>query len=172
MSTPLNNATMTLQLDDFKLLVAHGADINLPDHDGDTATILAARCGDLGILEYLWEQRADFLHVSRRGEAALDMAVAYAHLECVVFLMGKLKPIMHGLHQAVQQGNPFAVELVERCLRSSDGLPEEGTRVYRADSAAGSQDDRDATRFFDGSFAQQEEALESPHDGYPPSDGW
>lgn len=51
-----------------------GADVNARDHDGYTPLHNAAARGDVEMLEYLVDQGADPLAVSRRGQTTVDMA--------------------------------------------------------------------------------------------------
>lgn len=51
-----------------------GADVNVPDHEGYSALHHAASRGDVELIQYLVDQGADVMAVSRRGQTTADMA--------------------------------------------------------------------------------------------------
>lgn len=98
-TSALGIASKLGNLDTVKVLVEHGADVNLifnprdpslrwnkdPKHSR-TALILAAEHGQLGIVKYLQKQGADDGFIASDGQMALRMAATNGHREIVDIL--------------------------------------------------------------------------------------
>ena len=75
-NTPLHFLTTWLSIDSIDVLVAHGADVNRQNKDGDTPLHYAARHGaNVLIVQTLLDHGADPTIVNRAGETTLDAMV-------------------------------------------------------------------------------------------------
>jgi ankyrin repeat protein len=79
--TPLLFAAQYNAIDAVKVLLAHGADINLPDPDGITPLMMAILNGNYDCANALIEQGADVAKADRSGRTALYFAVDMHTLE-------------------------------------------------------------------------------------------
>lgn len=71
---PLNWAALRGNLDAVKILVEHGADVNLGTNDGSSPLHHAAFMGHPEVLQFLLDNGANASLRSKRGESALDNA--------------------------------------------------------------------------------------------------
>lgn len=62
------------------------SDMNGFDEDGTTATMLAARHGQMAVLQVMVDKRANIRARDRFGNTALDFAREEGHEACVQFL--------------------------------------------------------------------------------------
>lgn len=79
--TPLINAAAFLPKESLQVLLDGGADINLPDNDGDTALIVAAARGDVEAVTFLLDNGADIMHSNKHDMNALQAAFAYSAVD-------------------------------------------------------------------------------------------
>ncbi len=70
----------------LQFLVGQGADMNLPNRDGDTALIVASRIGFAEGAQFLLGRGAQVDRANRRGETALIVAVQQRNLPLVRLL--------------------------------------------------------------------------------------
>jgi ankyrin repeat protein len=61
----------------LKILLKNGADVNLQNEDGQTATIYASMFGEYKILKLLLKHKADITIKDKEGKTALDYAKEY-----------------------------------------------------------------------------------------------
>ena len=69
------------------MLIAHGADVNAKDNDGETALMIAASQSNPKILTVLLEAGADIDAQNKKGETALMAAAARANLDELKILL-------------------------------------------------------------------------------------
>ncbi|MBI2677057.1 MAG: ankyrin repeat domain-containing protein [Candidatus Yanofskybacteria bacterium] len=81
--TPLLLAAWDGLLDNVRVLVEAGADINAVSNEGGSALMLAAQRGWREIVEYLLSRGADKTLVDLEGYTALGAAQTMGHLEIV-----------------------------------------------------------------------------------------
>ncbi|XP_006635308.1 cyclin-dependent kinase 4 inhibitor C [Lepisosteus oculatus] len=60
--------------DTLRVLVEHGADVNIQDTEGNLPLHLAAREGNLDVVKFLIERTAQPLHRNLEGKTACDLA--------------------------------------------------------------------------------------------------
>ncbi|KAL7940787.1 hypothetical protein V8C42DRAFT_336550 [Trichoderma barbatum] len=138
-STPLINAAAYLPMESLQVLLNAGADINLPDNDGDTALIVAAARGDVEALTFLLDNGADIMHSSKRDANALQTALAAtqqseneeqdefvgssnAHRECLSVLVDRVTILLDALKTAVDSGNTAVESVIRAASLSKQGL--------------------------------------------------
>jgi ankyrin repeat protein len=94
-STPLINAAMFMPKQYLKLLLDAGADINLADTDGDTALIMTALRGDAESVEFLLQNGADCMAVSKsRNINALQAAYEGEDRRCLQLLIDHVSKLL------------------------------------------------------------------------------
>ena len=94
-SVPLIGAAMYGHRSDLEVLVKGGADIDMPDVDGDTALIIAAVCGEADSVEYLLQCGADVLPVSKtRGINALQAALEADNRRCLELMINHVSELL------------------------------------------------------------------------------
>jgi ankyrin repeat protein len=94
-SVPLIGAAMYMHKADLKVLVDAGADVNMADVDGDTPLIIAAVCGEADSVEFLLENGADVLPVSKmRGINALQAALAADNHRCLELMINHVSELL------------------------------------------------------------------------------
>jgi ankyrin repeat protein len=94
-STPLIGAAMYMHVSDLAVLVAAGADVNMPDVDGDTPLIIAAVCGEAESVEFLLGKGADVRPVSKmRGINALQAALENGDRRCLELMIGHVSMLL------------------------------------------------------------------------------
>jgi len=120
MSTPLINAAAMLPRASLEALVDAGADINLPDTDGDTALMLTALTGDLDSLEYLLSRGADPTYVSKRRINALEYAYSMGQEDCARILISRYSAIMKSLIEQAASGNTAVAGALEAARQEED----------------------------------------------------
>ena len=79
----------TDNLDLVRVFVEQGADINIPNDNGDTPLIDAADLGKIGILKYLLENGADVNIKNNAGHSALDIANERGHADIIKILSSR-----------------------------------------------------------------------------------
>jgi ankyrin repeat protein/mannitol/fructose-specific phosphotransferase system IIA component (Ntr-type) len=85
--TPLHWAVDRCEsLEVVQYLVAHGADINMEDNDGDTPLVRAASHGSLDVVQYLVSLGAD---VNAKGTKPINAAASHGNWEIVKYLVEK-----------------------------------------------------------------------------------
>ncbi len=81
--TFLTHAAYRGRIDIMKLLIAAGADLEMPNGDGYTPLMMAAWGGHLEAVRFLLAQRADINAVAFRGETALSLAAEFKKTDIV-----------------------------------------------------------------------------------------
>lgn len=89
---PLNSTSIAVPLQEgylkmVKLLVEHGADVNLQGFRNFTPIRIAAQNGHLEIVKYLAEQGADIDFKAMDGATPLEHAASKGHLDVVAYLV-------------------------------------------------------------------------------------
>jgi len=87
-ATPLHSAAAGRHEKIVKLLLAHGADPNIPEQGGFTSLHAAAQNGDMEIIRALLLGGADLTIKSADGKTAMDLAMDAGH-EKVTVLLGE-----------------------------------------------------------------------------------
>ncbi|KAL7807892.1 ankyrin repeat-containing domain protein [Trichoderma aethiopicum] len=140
-STPLINAAAYLPKESLQLLLNAGADINLPDNDGDTALIVAAARGDVGTVTFLLDNGADIMHSSKRDMNALQTAFAVTQpsdddseeatdfvgssneqWECLNVLIERVTVLLGAIKTAVDSGDVSLEGVIRTANMSKQGL--------------------------------------------------
>jgi ankyrin repeat protein len=75
--------------DRVEKLLAHGADVNAQDNDGDTALHGAAQNGNVEIMGLLLDKRANVNAKNKQGGTPLMWAAVYGHDEAVRLLLSR-----------------------------------------------------------------------------------
>ena len=74
--------------EDIKKLLELGVDVNIPDHDGDTALLMISQNGNIEIVRLLLEAGADpNIHKTPPIQTPLMAASAQGHIEIVRMLL-------------------------------------------------------------------------------------
>ncbi|KAJ6263870.1 Ankyrin-1 [Drechslerella dactyloides] len=136
MSSPLINASSTLFVESVQKLLDAGADINLPDADGDTALIVAAGVDDARLTAFLLEKGADITHANKVGHNALKAASEAGAVSSVEVLVEAISRVFSALNGAVMQGN-HDVSLVLKSVSFENLAPEEEEEEADGDADAG-----------------------------------
>ncbi|KAL6856814.1 ankyrin repeat-containing domain protein [Trichoderma novae-zelandiae] len=140
-STPLINAAAYLPKESLQLLLNAGADINLPDNDGDTALIVAAARGDVEAVTFLLDNGADIMHSSKRDMNALQTAFAVTQpseddgeevsdfigssneqWECLNVLIERVTVLLGAIKTAVDSGDVSLEGVIRTANTSKQGL--------------------------------------------------
>ncbi|KAI0595658.1 hypothetical protein F4775DRAFT_568533 [Biscogniauxia sp. FL1348] len=121
-SSPLINAAAYLPQSSLQVLLDAGADINLPDNDGDTALIVAASRGDVEAVTFLLDSGADILHSSKRDENALQAAFSNSNEGCLKVLVERISVLFGALKSAIDSGNTAVASVVRGATSSKQGL--------------------------------------------------
>ncbi|AVP87007.1 hypothetical protein phytr_440 [Candidatus Phycorickettsia trachydisci] len=88
--TPLRIAAQHNQFEAVKLLVKHGANLNLPDHEGRTPVYWAACCNNQAMVECLYENGADiFGKYEKIEESLLHVAAENNNTQLIELLISK-----------------------------------------------------------------------------------
>ncbi|KAL7953358.1 hypothetical protein V8C34DRAFT_321248 [Trichoderma compactum] len=141
-STPLINAAAYLPKESLQVLLNAGADINLPDNDGDTALIVAAARGDVEAVTFLLDNGADIMHSSKRDMNALQTAFAATQQsgdeeqdgfvgssneqwQCLGVLVNRVTVLLDALKTAADSGNVALESVIRSANMSKQGLPYE-----------------------------------------------
>ncbi|KAI1817170.1 ankyrin repeat-containing domain protein [Poronia punctata] len=103
-STPLINAAAYMPISSLELLLDAGADINLPDNDGDTALIVASGRGDEEVVAFLLGHGADIMHTSFRGENALQSALKEENTDCLRVLIDHASLLFNAIKKSMDSG--------------------------------------------------------------------
>jgi len=86
-NTPLNAAAIRGHLDTVKMLIEHGATLDLADQDKDTPLKNAARNGHIDVVRYLIKQCADVNAFGRHQTTPLTSAAYNGHKEIIELLL-------------------------------------------------------------------------------------
>ncbi|KAK0757534.1 hypothetical protein N5P37_010261 [Trichoderma harzianum] len=141
-STPLINAAAYLPKESLQVLLNAGADINLPDNDGDTALIVAAGRGDVEAVTFLLDNGADIMHSSKRNKNALQTAFeatqqsededqdefvgsSSEQWQCLGVLVNRVTVLLDALKTAADSGNVALESIIRSANVSKQGLPYE-----------------------------------------------
>ncbi len=108
------------------ILIAHGAEIDVPDEKGHTPLAMAARSGHAPMVDYLLEQGADVTAANDKGRTPLYQAVIGDHLEVAALLL------KHGADPNAQVGDwtPLRAALEDDHLEMADLLHANGAHNY------------------------------------------
>ncbi|KAL7910598.1 ankyrin repeat-containing domain protein [Trichoderma velutinum] len=138
-STPLINAAAYLPKESLQVLLNAGANINLPDNDGDTALIVAAARGDVEAVTFLLDNGADIMHSSKRDMNALQTAFAATQQsededqdgfvgssneqwQCLEVLVNRVTVLLDALKKAADSGNVALESVIRSANVSKQGL--------------------------------------------------
>ncbi|KAI1377216.1 hypothetical protein F4677DRAFT_415636 [Hypoxylon crocopeplum] len=121
-STPLINAAAYMPQSSLKLLLEAGADINLPDNDGDTALIVAAYRGDEEAVSFLLDSGADIMHSNKDGLNALQIALVNENEECLKVLIDRVSLLLGALKTSMDSGNTVVTSIVRSTFSKPQGL--------------------------------------------------
>ncbi|CAJ2507809.1 Uu.00g089950.m01.CDS01 [Anthostomella pinea] len=122
MSSPLINAAAYMPRESLQILLDAGANINLPDRDGDTALIVASRRGDEEAVTFLLDSGADIMHASKENENALHAALENENEDCMRVLVDRVTVLFGALKTAMDSGNTAAISIVRSVASSKQGL--------------------------------------------------
>ncbi|KAH9902186.1 ankyrin [Xylariomycetidae sp. FL2044] len=118
-TTPLINAACTMPAAALETLLRYRADPNAVDPDGDTALIMAAKCGDNECIEVLLRYGARINFCGKANGSALHAAAAEGHEEtCKLLLQRGADPTVIGgpyvsvAQAAATSGNKTCLSLV------------------------------------------------------------
>lgn len=121
-STPLINAAAYMPQSSLQLLLDAGADINLPDDDGDTALIVAASRGDDEALSFLLDSGADIMHSNKNNDNALQVAIQYENTDCLKVLVDRIAVLLGALQTAMDSGNAAVTSVVRGAFSKQQEL--------------------------------------------------
>lgn len=130
-NTPLNIAVHQNQVEIAKILIDHGADINIQNNISDSPYLYAGAEGRSEILTYmLTKQKPDYQKVNRYGGNALIPAAEKGHIENVKILLGEEQ-------MAVDFQNNFGYTALIEAVALNDGSEtyQEITRLLIAGGA-------------------------------------
>ncbi|KAJ2895216.1 Ankyrin repeat domain-containing protein 17 [Zalerion maritima] len=116
-STPLANAAAYMPLGSINVMLDRGAELDLPDADGNTPLIAAAEQMDRGeVVKFLVGKGANVMHCNKNGKNALETALNTALKEGgegnLEILVKKVSGILTAVNNAVQKGNPDVAAVV------------------------------------------------------------
>lgn len=172
LSTPLINAAAYLPKESLQLLLNAGADINLPDNDGDTALIVATARGDVEAVTFLLDNGADIMHHNKGDMNALQTAFAVAQQadneepteffgpsngqwECLNVLVERITVLLNALKTAVDSGNVALESIIRTANTSNQGLVYEDN-VKKEPEIPGSSDGTMDSNGIDANTAKHE----------------
>lgn len=121
-STPLINAAACLPKSYLRLLIDAGADINLPNSDGDTALMVAALAGDAESVQFLLDQGGSAILRNKSNKNALDNALQSESSECVDILAKHISLILEALRVAIEAGDAGVLAVVRSIESRKQGL--------------------------------------------------
>ena len=121
-STPLINAAACLPKSYLRLLLEAGADINLPNSDGDTALMVAALAGDAESVQFLLDQGGSAILRNKSNKNALDNALQSESSECVDILAKHISLILEALRVAIEAGDAGVLAVVRSIESRKQGL--------------------------------------------------
>ncbi|KAI0849064.1 hypothetical protein F5Y00DRAFT_236514 [Daldinia vernicosa] len=121
-STPLSLAAAYMPLSSLQLLLDAGADINLPDKDGNTALIEAASKGDEEAVSFLMNGGADIMQSNKDGGNALQLALAADNEECLKVLVDHVSKLLGALKNAMDSGNNAITSVVRGAFNKEQEL--------------------------------------------------
>ncbi|KAK6954701.1 hypothetical protein Daesc_004669 [Daldinia eschscholtzii] len=121
-STPLCLAATYLPLSSLQLLLDAGADINLPDEEGNTALIAAASRGDEEVVSFLINSGADIMHSNEDGDNALQRALGNDNEECMRVLVDHVSILLGALKDAMDSGNNAVTSVVRGAFNKPQEL--------------------------------------------------
>lgn len=118
----------------LELLLKHGAKVNEPGEEGETAVMLAAGAGRLAILKRLMEAKADLRQTDSGGQDALTYAVNAEHRETIEFLLPhfpkqRQEKIQRQAHLREAKGSQRESEVVKRLKTARETAPAAKPRV-------------------------------------------
>lgn len=108
-----------------EVLLKHGAKVNEPGEEGETAVMLAAGAGRLAILKRLVEAKADLQQLDSGGQDALNYAVNAEQLEMMEYLLPQYpkqrqEKIQRQAHHWQNKGKKRESEVVARLQTARD----------------------------------------------------
>ncbi|KAJ5707538.1 hypothetical protein N7488_007339 [Penicillium malachiteum] len=102
------------RLQAVRLLLEHGANINLASRAGLTPFHIATKEGSLDVMALLLDQGADINHLAARFGTPLHLAAEFGRLEATEFLL------THGASINIRsRGGETALQIARRCVHSS-----------------------------------------------------
>ena len=112
-SSPLIYAAGSASANSVRLLLKAGAEVNLPDKEGNTALIMASSRGDRNCVEELLKSGADVTLTNDipPNINALSAAVQSGNLECLDLLVNKVSLILNQLKPTMDFAAMAKVEL-------------------------------------------------------------
>ena len=122
MSTPLVNAAACLPQSSLRLLLDAGADINLPDQNGNTALMVAALNGDAESVQFLLDQGGNVLPKNKSNNNALDNALQGKNSQCIDILAKHVSLILEALRVAIDDGDASVLAVVRSVENRKQGL--------------------------------------------------
>lgn len=97
-------------------LLRRGLDVNTTDPQGNTLLMIAARTGNLDLLDFLLRNRANRLRKNKYGDTALMLAVMGNHIDVARRLIETGAEVAHSgwapLHYAAYSGNEAMARLL------------------------------------------------------------
>ena len=99
-ASPLIHVAGSASANSVRLLLKAGAEVNLPDMDGNTALIMASSRGDKSCVEVLLNSGADLTFtndIPPDNINALQAAAQSGHLECLEILVNRISVILDKL---------------------------------------------------------------------------
>jgi len=178
-SNPLINAASYMAQESIQLLLDAGADLELPDEDGDTALIAASSRPDVDCVRFLISQGANAMHCNNNNENALQVALdneMYLNLD---LLVKRTAAILKAVDTAVKEGNKAVATVVRSVPVDGEGLeyddpkedgdssPDLPGESERNAEVVGIEDILDNSRKNDGDSSDWEHASGQPHPAGP-----
>lgn len=124
-------------LEVLQALVQAGADVNLPDAEGQTPVFHAARRANLETIRWLEERGANLYHADYHGDIARNLAHRAGHKETVTYLDGlmlaksrKVQAQYEEYMKAVEAHNAY-VEALEAEQKKAEQLAEEERELLK-----------------------------------------
>ncbi|KAG9251656.1 ankyrin repeat-containing domain protein [Emericellopsis atlantica] len=122
MAGPIASGSTILPQETIRSLLDAGADINLPDKNGDTALIMEAFNGNGQVVQLLLDRGADVLHANRNGFNALQGAVMSENAGCISVIVEHVEALMELIRVEVTSGNSAVSALVRKVENRNQGL--------------------------------------------------